>query len=181
MNKTPKPQAPNRHQMFAIENFDPAHWYDILLAGPRRDEQMAGIQQMIRSVERLRDTPRLVIAPELYQRVLDLHPSPSNALEFCLGTLAEMPGADVVGATRRYAGQSKIAYVHFRNIVGHAPEYREVFVDEGEIDMPRIVRVLHDKNFDGVLIPDPYSTDELPGPVACGHGSCHGLYESALG
>jgi hypothetical protein len=31
-------------------------------------------------VERIRDTPRLVIRPELYQKLIDLHPSPANGL-----------------------------------------------------------------------------------------------------
>ena len=27
--------------------------------------------------------------------------------------------------------QGKIAYVHFRNVVGQVPNYKEVFIDEG--------------------------------------------------
>ena len=36
-------------QLEAIENFEPAHWYDILLDGPRRAEQIAHVQQIIRN------------------------------------------------------------------------------------------------------------------------------------
>lgn len=36
--------------LYGIENFDPAHWHDILLDGPRRDAQMANIQETIRRV-----------------------------------------------------------------------------------------------------------------------------------
>ncbi|SVD35507.1 uncharacterized protein METZ01_LOCUS388361, partial [marine metagenome] len=32
----------------AIENFDVEHWYDVLIDGPRRDEQMEGLQQLLR-------------------------------------------------------------------------------------------------------------------------------------
>ena len=32
--------------------------------------------------------------------------------------------------------------------------YRETFVDEGDIDMPRVLRILRRSSFDGVLIPD---------------------------
>lgn len=245
-------------QLHAIENFDPAHWYDVLLGGPRREEQMAQLQETIRMlgrvgvpvmgynfsiagvygrvegtyarggalsvgmeghvdprpipdgivwnmrlpddhgagssaratcstdelwerfawfldhllpvaeaagvrlalhpddppVNRIRDTPRLVNHPDLYERVLDLHPSPANALEFCLGTLAEMPEGDVHEATARYAARNRIAYVHFRNIRGRAPHYKEVFLDEGDIDMRRILASLKQHAFDGVLIPD---------------------------
>ena len=42
---------------------------------------------------------------------------------------------DVYEAIDRYAGQQKIAYVHFRNVRGKVPNYREVFIDEGDVDM----------------------------------------------
>ena len=34
----------------------------------------------------LKQTPRLIYQPELYQKLLDLYPSKSNQLEYCLGT-----------------------------------------------------------------------------------------------
>lgn len=270
-------------KLHAIENFDPAHWYDILLGGPRRDEQITNIQQTIRAVgeagipvigynfsiagvygrveghyarghaasvgmegvideepipdgivwnmrlpedrsqgtsaracctteelwdryayfvekvmpvaeesgvrlalhpddppvPRLRDTPRLVIHPDLYQKALDLHPGRANALEFCLGTIAEMPQGDVHAATARYAATGKIAYVHFRNIIGHAPHYKEMFVDEGDIDMRKIVSILRAADFDGVLIPD--HTPQISCDAPWHAGMAHALgYMKAL-
>jgi mannonate dehydratase len=38
----------------------------------------------------VRAQPRLVWQPQLYQKLIDLKPSRSNALEFCVGTLAEI-------------------------------------------------------------------------------------------
>lgn len=35
-------------ELHAIENFDPGHWYDVLLAGPKRDEQLEGLQNNLR-------------------------------------------------------------------------------------------------------------------------------------
>jgi mannonate dehydratase len=102
----------------------------------------------------VRNTPRLVYQPHLYQKLLDLHPSPSNALEYCLGSLAEMTEGDVYEATEKYAGQGAIGYVHFRNVTDKVPFYKETFIDEGEIDMRRILAILKRNKFDGVLIPD---------------------------
>src|SRR4051812_20541184 len=180
----------------AIENFDPAHWHDVLLDGPKRNEQIDNVKTLIRAVgeaqipvmgynfslagvcgrvtgpfarggavsvgmdgpldtpmptgmawnmiydpnaapgtvapitheelwhrlERflsdvlpvaekagvtmaahpddppmptMRGQPRLVYQPHMYQRLIDLHPSPANKLEFCLGTLAEMTEGDI--------------------------------------------------------------------------------------
>jgi mannonate dehydratase len=242
-------------QLEAIENFDPAHWHDVLLDGPKKREQLENVETIIRRVgeaeipvlgynfsiagvcgrvtgafsrgsavavgmdgpldtpmprgmawnmvyddhappgtevaatsdelwQRLaefldaalpvaeqagvilaahpddppmptmRGQPRLVYQPSLFQKLLDLRPSPANALEFCIGTIAEMTEGDVYEATERYSCQGKLAYVHFRNVRGKVPHYRETFVDDGDVDMLRVLRILHRNRFDGVVIPD---------------------------
>ena len=40
-------------ELEALENFEPAHWYDVLLDGPRRAEQMAHLKQILRDVGRV--------------------------------------------------------------------------------------------------------------------------------
>jgi mannonate dehydratase len=102
----------------------------------------------------MRRQPRLVYQPFMYQRALDLKPSRNNALEVCVGTLAEMTEGDVYDAVDRYSRDEKVAYVHLRNIRGKVPNYRETFIDEGEVDMVRILSVLKQNGFDGVIIPD---------------------------
>lgn len=249
----------------AIENFDPAHWHDILLDGPKKELQMENLKQLIRNVgaagipvfgynfslvgvaartqgkfargsavsvgmdggddtpipngmvwnmvydenapegtlpkidheelwNRLqyfldgilpvaeeagvkmaahpddppmpyvRDTPRLVFQPDMYQKLINMNQSPANNLEFCLGSIAEMTEGDVYEATDSYSEQGRIGYIHFRNIKGKVPNYKEVFVDEGDIDMFKILKILKKNNFDGVLIPDhtPQMTCDAP-------------------
>ncbi|MCE7986761.1 MAG: D-mannonate dehydratase [Caldilinea sp. CFX5] len=102
----------------------------------------------------LRQTPRLVYTPDRYQRLLDIVPSYYNALEFCQGTIAEMAVGDVYEAIDTYSAQGKIAYVHFRNVVGKVPNYTESFVDDGDVDMIQSLRIYHKNGYDGVIIPD---------------------------
>src|SRR5215469_2548012 len=102
----------------------------------------------------LRKQPRLVYQPWMYQKLIDLAASPSNALEMCVGTLAEMTDGNVYEAVDQYSKQGKIAYLHLRNVVGKVPHYRETFIDEGDVDMLRILAILHRNLFDGVIIPD---------------------------
>jgi mannonate dehydratase len=102
----------------------------------------------------MRGQPRLVYQPQLYQRVLDLNASPANQLEFCLGSLAEMTEGDIYQTVDQYSRAKKLAYVHFRNVTGKVPYYRETFIDDGDIDMLRVLRILKRNGFDGVLIPD---------------------------
>ena len=104
--------------------------------------------------DQLRGTARLVNRPEKYDRLMSIVNSQSNGLELCLGTLQEMPGGDIYDHVRRFARSGRIGYIHFRNVKGKFPRYYESFVDEGDIDMAEIVRILRDENFKGVLIPD---------------------------
>jgi mannonate dehydratase len=265
----------------ALENFDPAHWHDVLLDGPRRAEQMEGLKTTIRrlgaagipvmgynfslagvagrvtgpfarggaisvgmdgivdepipngmvwnmvydpdappgtipSITRdelwrrhgafldeivpvaeeagvrlaahpddpptptLRGQPRLVYQPHLYQRLLDRRPSRSNALEFCIGSIAEMTEGDVYDAVDRYSAQQAIAYVHFRNVTGKAPHYRETFVDEGDVDMLRVLRILRRNGYDGVLIPDHTPQMTCAAPWHAGMAWAMGYMRAAL-
>jgi mannonate dehydratase len=252
-------EAMARHglTLFAIENFDPGIWYDVLFDGPRRAEQIGLVQRQIRHVgaagiavfgynfslagvagritapaarggavsvgldgrnevteaplpasmawnmvvdpqatglrppvtqaelwrrfaafldavipvaeaagvtmaahpddpplETVRGQPRLVYQPRLCQRVVDLSPSPANALEFCVGTIAEMREGDVYETVRRHAAQGRIAYMHLRNVRGRVPHYHETFIDEGDVDIARVIGILHAAGYDGVVIPD---------------------------
>lgn len=250
-------------ELAAIENFDPAHWYDILLDGPSKQQQLEDIKTIIRRAGQagipvigynfsiagvwghvvgrfargdaetvgflgpdgpaetpipngqvwnmiydphagpgtvgevtseqlwqrledflkavipvaeeagvrlaahpddppmptIRNTARLVYQPHLYQRLLDIVPSRSNALEFCQGTIAEMQGGDaevhdVYSAIDKYSRQGNIAYVHLRNVKGKVPRYTEVFLDEGDVDIVRALRIYRRNGYDGVLIAD---------------------------
>lgn len=96
-----------------------------------------------------------------------------------------MPGCDVYEATERYAAQDKLAYLHCRNVRGGAPDYKEVFIDEGEIDMRRVVRILKKQNYEGVLIPDhaPQMSCDAPwhSGMAYTMGYLKALLEEAFG
>ncbi len=98
-------------------------------------------------------------------------PARSNALELCVGTLAEMTEGDIYEAVDQYSQQGKIAYIHLRNVVGKVPSYRETFIDEGDVDMLRILSILAKNNFDGVVIPDhtPQMTCAAPWHAGMAH------------
>ena len=253
----------------ALENFNPYFWYDILLDGPRRDEQMEAIQGLIRDVGRagiptfgynfslagvwgrsivprargaaptaafldpeqkpipkgmvwnmvydpdapagdigtvsqeqlwqraerflkqllpvaeqagvvlaahpddppmpvIRGTARLVHQPRHYQRLFDLVPSPNSQAELCVGTLAEMSETDLYEWIETYARAGKVAYVHLRNVRGRVPNYVEVFVDEGDTDILRVLRILHRSGYDGIITPDHAPAMNCPAPGHAG-------------
>jgi len=90
----------------------------------------------------LRGTARLVYQPGLYDRVLALHPSVSNCMELCVGTLAEVPESNIYEAVDHLSATGRIGYVHFRNVNGTVPRYSEDFVDAGDTDMVAILQIL---------------------------------------
>jgi len=79
-----------------------------------------------------------------------------------------MTEGDVYEAVDRYSRQGKIAYIHLRNVVGKVPNYRETFIDEGDVDMIRILSILADNGFDGVVIPDHTPQMSCPAPWHAG-------------
>jgi len=128
----------------------------------------------------VRGQPRLVYQPQLYQKLLDLRPSPSNALEFCVGTLAEMTEGDVYEATETYSRQQKLAYVHLRNVRGKVPEYKETFIDEGDVDILRVLKILAGNGYRGVLIPDHAPQMTCNAPWHAGMAYALGYIRAAL-
>jgi len=102
----------------------------------------------------LRKTARLFHTPDEYEKLLDVHDSTSNGFEFCMGTVQEMANGDIYDLLDKYSALDKIGYIHFRNVVGKVPHYREAFVDEGDINMVKALKILKKNNYSGVLIPD---------------------------
>lgn len=268
-------------ELEAIENFDPAHWHDVLLDGPKKSAQLENVKAIIRNVGQagipifgynfsiagvagrvkgpfargsaeavgmdgpldkpmpqgmawnmvydrnaapgavpsatpeqlwqrvahflneiipvaeeagvtlaahpddpptptVRGQPRLVYQPRLYQKLLDLKPSPRNALEFCVGTLAEMTEGDIYEATDSYSRQRRIGYVHLRNVRGKVPYYKETFIDEGDVDVFRVLRILKQNGFAGVVIPDHAPQMACSAPWHAGMAYALGYLRAAL-
>ena len=131
-------------------------------------------------LEGLRGMPRLVYQPGLYQKVLDLNPSPANKLEFCMGSIQEMTEGDIYQAIQQYGGAGKISYCHFRNVKGKIPKYDEVFVDEGDIDMLKALDLLEKCGFDGVISPDHTPEIDCKAPWHAGMAYALGYMRAAM-
>ena len=123
-------------------------------------------------VKRIRQQPHLVHKAQQYQRLLDIKKSFHNSLECCLGTLQEMSDMrdesgkqrDIFYWIEHYVSQNAIGYIHFRNVKGKVPNYIETFIDDGDIDMKKVVSILSKYNYKGILIPDhtPQMTCNAP-------------------
>jgi mannonate dehydratase len=97
--------------------------------------------------------PQIICRFADFDRLFREVPSKHSGITFCVGTRYES-GEDVFEGIRRFGKQGKLFHVHFRNVRGTLParkSYGEVFVDDGDLDMARVVRALHEVGYDGVI------------------------------
>lgn len=87
------------------------------------------------------------------KRLVELVPSPCNGLLLCLGCMQEA-GEDVPRVIRYFGERGKVFYVHFRNVIGTVPRYREVMPHEGDGDMVANLAALKEVSYDGYVVPD---------------------------
>jgi mannonate dehydratase len=135
----------------------------------------------------LRGQPRIITSHDAMQRVVALAPSPMNGLCYCQGSLAP-GGEDPVEGVRRLGPH--IVFAHFRNIAGRAEHFRETFHDNGDIDMPAVIRAYREVGYQGAIRPDHApsmagETNENPGYEMLGRlyaaGYMRGLIQAAEG
>ena len=88
------------------------------------------------------------------KRLVELVDSPVNGLNLCQGSLAEQEGADVLATVRYFLERDRLFHVHFRDVRGACPRFDEVFIDEGDTDMPAAMRLYHDLGYKYALMPD---------------------------
>jgi len=93
-----------------------------------------------------------------YHRVIDAYPHRCVGYLYCIGTRAEAGGsALVLDEINTYGRKGRLFTVHFRNVrgsLGTAGGYEEVLLDDGDMNMARILRALQDVGFDGCVNPD---------------------------
>lgn len=76
-------------------------------------------------------------------------------IDLCLGTVSEMGGEKAVNEVIDFFGpRGRICYVHFRDVQGVVPSFRECFLGEGNYDPAAVLRRLAAAGFDGFLIDD---------------------------
>ena len=92
-----------------------------------------------------------------YKRALEIAASPNIGMCLCCGTWLEggkLMGKDVLETIHYFGSRGKIFKIHFRDVNAPLPHFVETFVDDGYMDMYKVMRALREVNFNGVMIPD---------------------------
>ena len=118
--------------------------------GMPRGKGWRGVETVLGSVDGLK-------------RFVSIAENPYHGFNFCQGTVCEMlakPGEEIFDVIRYFGARRKIFNVHFRNIEGGFLNFRETFIDNGDVDMLRAMRVYREIGYDGMMMPDHVPTIE---------------------
>ena len=119
-----------------------------------------------------------------FHRVIDAFPSRSVGYLYCCGTRAEEGGSPLIlDEINNYGRKGRIFMVHFRNVRGSlatAGAFEETLLDDGDMNMFRILLELRRVGFDGCLNPDHIPAREGDGPAVHQGRAYSGGYIKAM-
>ncbi|WP_181592641.1 sugar phosphate isomerase/epimerase [Paenibacillus sp. YN15] len=106
------------------------------------------------------DTPHFhtpFAGPGLH-RVIDAFPSRNVGYVYCVGTRGEAGGTPLVlDEIHEYGRKNRIFLVHLRNVRGSlatAGAFEESLLDDGHMNLPKILLALHKVGYNGCINPD---------------------------
>jgi mannonate dehydratase len=90
-----------------------------------------------------------------WKRLIDIVASKSNGITFDCGVTREL-GEDPVEVCRYFGSRDRINHMHFRNVRVEKPreKYTEVFLDEGQVDMFRVMKELVRQKYPRMIFPE---------------------------
>lgn len=120
-----------------------------------------------------------------YKRALEIANSPNIGVCLCVGCWlegGEAMGKSVVEAIQYFMSQKKLFKVHFRNVTEPLPQgFVETFLDNGYMNMVKVVRALQETGYTGAVISDhiPSMVGGFRSAEAFSVGYMRGLIQSA--
>jgi mannonate dehydratase len=112
-----------------------------------------------------RGVERVLGMADGFKKLIALYDSPYNGLNFCVGCMSEClnnPAEEVYDVIRYFGERKKIFNIHYRNIKGGLRKFVEVFPDEGDVDMLKVLRTLQEVGYPYMIMPD--HVPQISGP-----------------
>jgi mannonate dehydratase len=100
--------------------------------------------------------PCLIHSFETYKRAFAIADSDNLGMEFCVGCWLQggKNFGDLFEGIKHFVERNKVFIVHFRNVSSSHPHFVETFLDEGYMDMYRVMRAFQEAGYDGTMIND---------------------------
>ncbi|HCL27415.1 MAG TPA: mannonate dehydratase [Candidatus Latescibacteria bacterium] len=130
-----------------------------------------------------RGVDRVLGMSEGFKKLISLYDSPCNGLNFCVGCMSEClenPAEEVYDVIRYFGERKKIFNIHYRNIKGGLRKFVEVFPDEGDVDMIKVLRTLKEVDYPYMIMPDHVPGISGPEPGRVGYAYVFGYIHAAL-
>ena len=109
---------------------------------------------------------RILRSPGAFRKAMELANSSAWGIILCLGTTSEMEGGvDAVNdMIDTFGPVGRIGYVHFRDVQGTVPRFRECFLGDGNYDPVDIMRRLRRVGYQGFVMEDhvPFLAGDSP-------------------
>lgn len=103
-----------------------------------------------------------------FHRIIDDFPNKNVGFIYCVGTRAEEGGSSLVlDEINHYGRKERLFLIHFRNVRGSLPTagaFEEALLDDGDMNMFKILLELRKVGYDGCLNPDhvPLMEGDVP-------------------
>ncbi len=105
-------------------------------------------------IKRFNDINRMITSKADYERAMNIADSPMWGANLCLGCTSESGSGATEECIRFLCEKKKLFCVHFRDVQGCLPNFRECFLGEGNFNPAKIMRLLVECGFDGFLSED---------------------------
>jgi mannonate dehydratase len=119
-----------------------------------------------------------------FHRVIDAFPSKQVGYLYCCGTRAEAGSTPLVlDEINNYGRKGRIFMVHLRNVRGSlatADAFEEVLLDDGDMNMFKLILELDKVGFDGCLNPDHIPNIEGGGGLAYSIGYIKAMFAALV-
>ncbi|MSS71242.1 MAG: mannonate dehydratase [Candidatus Latescibacteria bacterium] len=137
------------YEIPSVEEYWPrcVHLYERLVPAAER----AGVRLVVHPSDP--PIPEAHLSLRRWAGLLDAVPSEQSGLLYCVGTRYES-GMNIFEEIRYFGGRKKIFHVHFRNVRGTIPTaggYEEVALDDGDMNMFRVLQTLKEVGYEGAL------------------------------
>ncbi|RPI23246.1 MAG: mannonate dehydratase [Acidobacteria bacterium] len=117
------------------------------------------------------------------KRFAQMYTSASHGFNLCLGSVASGlrdPKTEILPIIKYLGERNQIFNVHFRNIRGGWDQFKEVYPDNGDMDLYRVARALRDVGYPYMVMPDHVPGHSDPASSLQAFAFCYGYIKAMI-
>lgn len=97
---------------------------------------------------------RILGTQAAFERAMSVGDSPNHGINYCVGSFASAGIDEMYKSLEYFTRRGNVFAVHLRNVRGTAEDFVEEFIDDGDVDVVRTLKILVDGGFDGFILDD---------------------------